>query len=304
MDLEKIVSEFDFKIINKVSDFKKIKIENVTISSGAYEFLGIIKERSKKQTIICLGSSETNAFLKMSNKQLEEGIQNWALLGLNIILISKTFKLLTKIKKMLIKNNINVLSTNLRKQEVHSIVSPYLVRHLVKKETIHASLVNIYGKGVLIKGEPGIGKSEVTLDLIKRGHFFVADDGVEAYPFASELIGQSVELIKKHLEIRGIGIVNVEKMYGVHTVIDQTKIDIIIKLTKDSIDINNKDRLKTKETFMTITGIKVPYISLNLKSSKNISHLIEAAVLNEKLKDSGFNVTHEFIKEYDKKLVK
>lgn len=157
----------------------------------------------------------------------------------------------------------------------------------------HGVLMEVFGIGVMIIGKSGIGKSETALELVKRGHQFIADDVVRVRKVkGTSLIGTSHDLLRHKMEIRGLGIIDVERVFGIGAIKESKRIDIVIKLESwDKVD--NSDRLGIKRTTSAILGIKVPYIILPVKEGRNIPVIIETSTLDMKLKETGYNACKE-----------
>src|SRR5690554_6812817 len=165
----------------------------------------------------------------------------------------------------------------------------YLDSELAPRITRHGVLLDVYGVGILLMGESGIGKSETALELIKRGHRLVADDAVEIKKVAEHrLIGESPELIKHFMELRGIGIIDIKAMYGVGAVINNKPLDLAIQL--EFWDSNKEyDRLGLVDEYTEILGAKVPKIVVPVRPGRNLAIIVEVAARNWRLKKLGYN---------------
>lgn len=175
---------------------------------------------------------------------------------------------------------------------IHKLIN-YLDSALAPKITRHGVLVDVYGVGVFLMGESGIGKSETALELVKRGHRLVADDAVEIKKVAeNRLIGEAPELIRHFMEIRGIGIIDIKSMYGVSAVINNKPLDIVIYL---EFWDNNKeyDRLGLTQEYTEILGVKLPKIVLPVRPGRNLAVIVEVAARNWRLKNMGYNAAQE-----------
>ena len=169
----------------------------------------------------------------------------------------------------------------------------YLNRVLAPHVTRHGVLVDVYGVGVLLTGESGVGKSEAALELVKRGHQLAADDVVDICRVSDDrLVGEAPEMVRHFMEIRGIGIIDIRAMYGVGSVILSKSIDMVIHMEKwDSS--KEYDRLGLTEETVTILGVKVPYQTMPVRPGRNLAIIIEVAARNFSLKRMGYSAAHE-----------
>ncbi|MBQ7611553.1 MAG: HPr kinase/phosphorylase [Spirochaetaceae bacterium] len=163
------------------------------------------------------------------------------------------------------------------------------------KTTIHGVMVEVFGLGILILGDSGVGKSETALELVNNGHRLIADDVVEIYSLSDRaLIAQGANsIIAHHMEIRGLGIINVQEIFGIGSILDSKRIDLVAKLEEwDNTKIY--DRLGTDELTTTILGVKIPTLEIPIKPGRNIPAILETAAKNERLKATGYFAAREF----------
>jgi HPr kinase/phosphorylase len=173
----------------------------------------------------------------------------------------------------------------------------YLEEKLAPTTTIHGVLMNVYGLGVLLVGDSGIGKSECALELIKRGHMLVADDVVEVKQrLGGFLFGTGAELIRHHMELRGLGIIDVQKIFGVSSVLDRTRIELVIRLEEWRQTVEY-DRVGLTDRTTTILGVRVPEIVMPVRPGRNLAVLVEVATLNQRLKYRGQFTAKDFSKK-------
>jgi HPr kinase/phosphorylase len=188
-----------------------------------------------------------------------------------------------------------VLQTGLDSSEFSSRLLRILSNIFAPKVSIHGVLVEVYGLGILILGDSGVGKSETALELIERGHRLVADDVVEiSCVNGNSLIGQGAnKIIGHHMEIRGLGIINITQLYGVGSIRERKEVQIVAKL--EEWDANKVyDRLGTEEMTMEILGVQVPMLEIPVKPGRNIPIILETAAMNERLKSLGYFSAKEF----------
>lgn len=172
----------------------------------------------------------------------------------------------------------------------------FLDEELAPRIVMHGVLVDLNGVGVLIFGKSGIGKSETALELVKRGHRFVADDAIEIYKInESTLEGRAPELIKNFMEIRGIGILDIAQLYGIGSVRERKVIDFVVQLDDWKPD-SEYDRLGIEQEMIDILGVQVPRISIPVKPGRNLAVILEAAARNHRMREMGFNAAEELDK--------
>lgn len=211
-------------------------------------------------------------------------------------IISKDLEPFPEMREQAKKNGRVILRSNkyLTSKLEHVLIN-YLWKELAPSITRHGVLMDIYGVGVLIIGESGIGKSEIALELVRRGHRLVADDAVQIKKVSDErLVGESPEILRHFMEIRGVGIVNVETMYGISSVIKQKSVDMIIRLEVWKED-KNYDRFGNEEEFESILDIELPRLVLPVRPGRNLAIIMEVAARNFRLKAMGYNAFDELL---------
>ena len=192
--------------------------------------------------------------------------------------------------------NVPLLKTKKNSSDFMAALISFLNVELGPRITRHGVLVEVYGEGILLLGESGVGKSETAIELLKRGHRLIADDAVEIKRVsATTLVGRAPEIIKHYVELRGIGIVDVRRLFGMGSVKETEKIDLVINLEPWQ-DGKMYDRLGLDENTTEILGINVPSIVLPVCPGRNLSVVIEVAAMNARQKRMGYNTAAEFNK--------
>jgi HPr kinase/phosphorylase len=187
-----------------------------------------------------------------------------------------------------------VLQTSLETSDFATRFLRILSDIFALRKGVHGVLVEVYGLGILILGDSGVGKSEAALELIERGHRLVADDMVDIRCVGGNiLMGSGTNKISHHMEIRGLGIINVTHLYGVKAIRDRKQIQLVVKLEEWNTR-KNYDRIGAEDMVMDILGVNVPLLEIPVKPGRNIPTIIEAAAMNGRLKRMGYNAAKEF----------
>ena len=174
----------------------------------------------------------------------------------------------------------------------------FLEEFFTQIDSVHGVLLQVYGRGVLITGQSGIGKSEIALELVKKGHVLVADDRVDVYRIHNHITGEAPFILKNLLELRGVGVINIAMMFGAASTTEKSKIDFVIHLDKWDKD-KEYDRLNLKDEVFTVFGVNIPKITIPVSEGRSIAVIIEAAVNDFILKSKGY----DFSKILDERVV-
>lgn len=289
--IDNIVKELGLEVIYS-SESQNIDVSTSDINRPGLQFAGFF-DYFASERIQVLGKVEMTYLENMDPVAREMQLNRFFQYEFPCLIISRDMEipdyileLSRKYKRLLLKSS---LSTSTLIQKLIN----YLGSALAPKITRHGVLVDVYGAGVFLMGESGIGKSETALELVKRGHRLVADDAVEIKKVTdNRLIGESPELIRHFMEIRGIGIIDIKSMYGVGAVINNKPIDIVIYL---EFWDNSKeyDRLGLTEEYTEILGVKIPKIVIPVRPGRNLAIIVEVAARNWRLKHMGYNAAQE-----------
>ena len=300
LTVQGLIDKFNLKIlyVNKAIALQLREIKVLGINRGGLELSGFkTKHVSRKRRIIVLSSKEKEYLENLPYNNYEAQIINLFEPHVPLIIVTSNFiyiEELIKISKKY-KSEVPIVYFNGGTAGLHSTVEIYIAERLAARELVHGTLVNIYGYGVLITGESGIGKSETTLDLIRSGHLFIADDSISLIRINNKIVGKPSDIVKNMIEIRGIGILDVTKMYGYHIIMHETAINLVVNLVKATTNIWTKiDRLGLQNHYREFFNLPLPLITIPVTSGRNIADLIASAVINTKLKDEGQDAAVEF----------
>lgn len=250
-------------------------------------------EHFEPSRIQVIGNVETAYLAKKSDKEKAESFAKLFSYDIPCVIYCRDEKPEDVILQEAAKAKIPVLGTDRATSEFMSALIYSLNMDFAPYTTIHGVLVDVYGEGLLITGESGIGKSEAALELIRRGHRLVSDDVVEIRrPNNERLYGRAPSITQYLIELRGIGIIDVKSLYGVEAVKDEQRIDLVIKL-EDWSKEKEYDRLGMTDEYMNILGIDVTCHSLPIRPGRNLAIICEAAAVNHRQKKMGYNAAEE-----------
>ena len=268
------------------------KIEEKSINRPGLELAGYFDYAVSKR-IILIGNKEVSFINKMKDEDIRKTmdfLMTDVCPGMIICRGHKCHPLILQIAK---EKNFPVFITNKPTSELMVDSVMYLDEVLAPQTSIHGTLIEVFATGVVILGESGIGKSETALELIKKGHHLISDDRVDIRYVKGKLIGHAPDILLNMMEVRGIGIIDVSKMFGVNTVVANHQIDLMIKLVPLTSE-TEIERLGSKTKYYDILGHKVPIITIPVSGARSVGEIIEVAVTNFKLKKSGYDSTYEF----------
>ena len=194
-------------------------------------------------------------------------------------------------------HGVPILTSSERTSPLVAALIATLNTHLAPRITRHGVLVEVYGEGVLILGDSGVGKSETAIELVKRGHRLIADDAVEIKRVSKmTLVGSAPEIIRHYVELRGIGIIDVKRLFGIGAVKDTEKIDLVINL-EQWVQGKMYDRFGLDDEKIEILGIEIPMLTIPVKPGRNLAIILEIAAMNSRQKRMGYNTAEEFNKK-------
>ena len=251
-------------------------------------------ENSQQKRLVILGDKEIAYIATMSVHKQRKSFDFITNEQTPAIIVTKGHKCPDVLKRYAKRKNFPIfLSSSPTYRLIVDIVA-FLDEQLATSMCIHGGLLSIYGKGVLIRGESGMGKSEIALELIKRGHLLVADDRVDCYRIHNKIVGKAPELLREMLEIRGIGVINVSRMFGVSSVLHKAEINFQVNLEPWKAD-QDYDRVGIEEKkHENILGIDIPKIVVPVREGRSMAVIIESAVTNYMLSVMGMDSAKEF----------
>ncbi|MBO5906909.1 MAG: HPr(Ser) kinase/phosphatase [Clostridia bacterium] len=293
--LSKIIGEFELETLYLPDLPENIHIECTRVNRPGLQIAGFY-DYYEPARIQIIGKAEKKFIDTFSEEERSERLETFFRSLPVCVIYTSSLPIDEKTLEYADRFRIPVLRTAKSTSEFLAAVIAYLNVELGPRITRHGVLVEVYGEGVLLLGDSGVGKSETAIELLKRGHRLIADDAVEIKKVsATTLVGRAPEIIRHYVELRGIGIVDVRRLFGMGSVKDTEKIDLVINLEPWQ-EGKMYDRLGLDEQTTDILGIKVPSIVLPVSPGRNLSVVIEVAAMNNRQKRMGYNTAAEFNK--------
>ena len=294
--LSELVEEFHLEKLYESSDYHKIHVTVDDVSRPGLYLAGFFDHFEPMRLYVC-GTVESAYLEKLSSEERRIIFDHFMSYKIPALIIARGIQALPECLEMAEKHNVTVLSCKDTTSYIVSSLITYLKRNLAPRVTRHGVLVEIYGEGILIMGDSGIGKSETAIELVKRGHRLISDDAVEIKMISShELVGSPPEVLRHYMELRGIGIINVAKLFGMGAVKDSSSIDLIINMVPWR-DGEAYDRLGMETQYTEILDVRVPSITIPITPGRNLAVIFEVAAMNNRQKRMGYNAALEFTEQ-------
>ena len=303
VELKKVVEKMDLKNLTPDVDVEHIAIEVPDINRPALQLTGYF-EHFDSDRVQLIGYVEYTFLEKMEEEKRREIYEQFLSYQLPFVIFSRNLQPEPMFLEMANQSQVPVFVTEKKTSEFTAEIIRWLNVELAPCISIHGVLVDVYGVGVLIMGESGIGKSEAALELIKRGHRLVSDDVVELRKVSDvTLVGSAPDITRHFIELRGIGIVDVKTLFGVQSVRETKNIDLVITL-EDWNKEKQYDRLGLEEEYTEFLGNKVLCHQIPIRPGRNLAIIVETAAINHRQKKMGYNAAQELYKRVQENLIK
>jgi HPr kinase/phosphorylase len=250
-----------------------------------------------------MGGSEVSYLQKLQARPRARILEQLCRCPISCFVVTKDLKAAPELLRAAERHGIPVLTTPGESTVFIKQLSSFLETRLASRVHLHAVLMDVFGLGVLIMGESGIGKSECALDLIDRGHRLVADDVVEVKCLTEALIGDSPDLTRYHMEIRGLGVLNIKDLYGVSAIRTSKRVELVVQLERWD-PAKEYDRLGLRDEAFPILGVAVPLIRMPVAPGRNTAILVEVAARNQLLKERGYHAARRFVEQVDQMMAR
>lgn len=293
--LSQIANDFHLEKIYESEDFETAVVTSSDVNRPGMQIVGFFDYFDPRRIQI-LGKVEISYLREFSSEKKRECFDNLMATHPPAIVITRSLEVFPEFLDAAKKYNVSIFRTSQSTSNFMSALISYLNVQLAPRITRHGVLVEVHGEGVLILGESGVGKSETAVELVKRGHRFVADDAVEIKRVSDKtLVGTAPDIIRHFIELRGIGIVDIRRIFGMGAVKDTEKVDMVIHLEPWE-EAKQYDRLGLVDEYTNILGINIPSLTIPVRPGRNLAIIVEVAAMNNRQKRMGYNAAEELNK--------
>ena len=297
--LGEIIQEFQLEVLCAAPDYENVPLYTVDVNRPGLPLSGFFEHFDTKRLLL-IGLTETTYLGGMSPQQRRESFDRLLAYPVPALIITRELEPFPECLEMAQLHKRTVLRTKVQTSAFMSALIGSLFNRLAPRITRSGVMMEVYGEGVLLQGESGVGKSEVAIELIKRGHRLIADDAVEIKETNyGTLEATAPELIRRYMELRGIGVIDVSHLFGMGAIKIKQQIDLVIRL--EPWDDNAVyDRLGLEGDFTEILGVRIPAITLPVKPGRNLASIVEVAAMNNRHRKMGHNAALELTQRMDK----
>lgn len=299
VELSTIISEFELEVLYMPEGGEKTRITVEDVNRPGLQLAGFF-DYFVHERMQLMGLVENEYLHKLSEFERRRAFEQLMMREIPAFIIARNLEPYPECLEMAKKYNIPVLRAQEETADIISSIISFLKVALAPSITRHGVLVEIYGEGVLILGESGVGKSETAIELIKRGHRLIADDAVELKKTGkNSVVGTAPELIRHYVELRGVGVIDVRRIFGMGAIKESQNIDLVVSMEpwKDNIMY---DRLGLENQYMSILDVKIPSLVIPIKPGRNLAVILEVAAMNNRQKKLGFNAARDFTEQINR----
>lgn len=295
VSLTRIIDELSLETIYLPAASDEILISSNDVSRPGLELTGYLDFYDKTRILI-IGNTETYYLEKVSPEQRRKMLEGILSLKPPAVIVARNLEPFNELIDCAKEYGVAVLRSSDSTSVLSAALVSFLNVQLAPRITRHGVLVEVYGEGILLIGDSGVGKSETAIELIKRGHRLIADDAVEIRKVSRKsLVGSAPDNIRHFIEVRGVGIVNARRIFGMGAVKPTEKIDIVINM--EAWDPEKVyDRLGVANEYIELLSVKLPIITIPVKPGRNLAVIIEVAAMNNRQKKMGYNAADELLK--------
>ena len=294
VSLGDLIHEFNFEVVYGPEGFEKTEITKDDVNRPGLQLAGYFDYFAPNRIQI-MGKVESSYVEGLSSEERRSRFDRLFETGIPVLLLSRNIDVFPECLAAAQEHGVPILRTNEFTSTIMSVIVAFLKVKLAPRVTLHGVLIEIYGEGVLLLGDSGVGKSETAIELVKRGHRLIADDAVEIKRVSDKtLVGTAPEVIRHFIELRGIGIVNVARVFGVGAVKESESLDLVVQL--EAWDpTKNYQRTGLESEYYEILGVNIPSTSIPVSPGRNLAVVLETAAINNRQKRMGYNAAKELL---------
>lgn len=287
------------EILNRGSDYESTRLTITDVNRPGLQFQGFY-DYFDPMRLQVIGKAEVMYLKGLTEEERGKCFDDFFLYDIPALVIARDLACFPECMESAVRHERTLLRTRETTVEFTSHAIDILNRVMAPFITRHGVLLDIHGEGVMITGDSGIGKSEVAIELIMRGHRLVADDAVEIRRFSDGLIGTAPEVIRHYIELRGIGVIDVRQLFGLQSIKNESQLDLVVNFEQwDNTKIY--DRLGIEDHFLNILDIQVPCVTIPVRPGRNLASIVEVAAMNNRQRRLGFNAAEELARRVDQR---
>ena len=298
--LPDLVESLGLAVVNRGADYETALVGIKDVNRPGLQLVGFFDYFDERRLQV-IGMAETKMLESMDSEKRAESFSRLFAYNIPALVVSRDLDIYPECLAMARKHQRTLLHTADTTVDFTTKVIELLTQKMAPTITRHGVLLDIYGEGVLITGDSGIGKSETAIELVKRGHRLVADDAVDIRRVSNQLIGKAPELIRHYIELRGIGVIDVQQLFGMGSVQFDTELDLVVQLEK-WVDGKFYDRLGLGEEMYSILGVKLPYMIIPVRPGRNLAGIVEIATMKNRQMKFGYNPARDFVDRVDRQI--
>ena len=296
--LPELVERLKMAVVNRGADYESALVGIKDVNRPGLQLAGYFDYFDERRLQV-IGMAETKMLESMTSEQRSESFAKLFSYNIPALVVSRDLDIYPECLTMDRKYQRTLLHTAETTVDFTTKVIELLTQLMAPTITRHGVLLDIYGEGVLITGDSGIGKSETAIELVKRGHRLVADDAVDIRRVSDQLIGKAPELIRHYIELRGIGVIDVQQLFGMSAVILEAQIDLVVHLEQWRED-KFYDRFGLDEETVDILGVELPILTIPVMPGRNLAVIVEVAAMNNRHKKYGYNAAQKLAEELER----
>lgn len=297
LPISEFIEAFSLEVLNRGGDFDSAMLTITDVNRPGLQFLEFYDYFDPRRLQV-IGKAEFMFLKGLETEKRKEAFDNLFLYDIPALVIARSLDCFPECIQSAQEHEKTLLRTEETTVDFTSHAIEYLNRQLAPTVTRHGVLLDVYGEGILLTGDSGIGKSETAIELVMRGHRLVADDAVEIRRISNQLVGTAPEVIRHYIELRGIGVIDVRQLFGMRAIMTTAPIELVVQLEQWD-DTKFYDRLGIEDHYVEIMDLKVPCVTIPVRPGRNLASIVEVAAMNNRHRRFGHNAAEELARRVD-----